>query len=133
MTNWYAVAVFLIALTQVKERKELLLLAIVSMSVFCPLDPNREPEYWYWILFCIEMGVGLISFVINAPGSRYVCIVSACLCMTHMAGATIIPIGINPDPYAITVQILESLLILSAITKRGSKWDGSPSRRQRSF
>ena len=119
-------AVFLFALTQVRELRSLLLLAIVTLSVFWPLDPDRSPENWYWLLFCIEMGVGLISFVINSSGSRNVCIVSACLCMAHMAGATIIPIGIKPDPYTIIVQLLESLLILSAITKRGLAWDGSP-------
>ena len=129
MTNWYAMAVFLFALTQVRERRELLLLAIVAMSVFWPIDPDRDPESWYWILFCVEMGVGLLSAVINSPGSRNVCLVAVCLCMAHMAGATIIPIGITPDPYTIIVQLLESLLILSAITKRGSKWDGIQLRR----
>jgi len=73
--------------------------------------------------------VGLLSAVINSPGSRNVCLVAVCLCMAHMAGATIIPIGITPDPYTIIVQLLESLLILSAITKRGSKWDGIQLRR----
>lgn len=129
--NYLALMAFLPCALLVKTRRELALFALVSAAVFFPLNPHIDPDKWYWMLFCIDASVGLIAWIINAPGSKNVCLMAGALCMAHMAGATVIPLGLNPDPYTILAQTLEALQIIACITKRGPAWVGNQSPPQR--
>ncbi len=122
--NYLALLAFVACAMTVRTGRELSLFALVSLAIFVPLSPSIDPDQWYWMLFCIDVSVGLLAFIISAPGSKNVCFIAGGLCMAHMAGATVIPLGLTPDPYTITVQALEALQIIACITIRGSSWDG---------
>jgi hypothetical protein len=128
--NYLALLAFLPCALMVKPGREVLLFVLVSIAVFTPLEPSIAPDQWYWMLFCIDAAVGLFASIINAPGSRDVFIVSGLLCMSHMAGATVIPVGITPDPYTIMVQMLEALQIIACINKKGVSWCGNQLRQR---
>ena len=130
--NYMALAALLPCAFMIKSRRELALFAVVCFAVFAPLSPDVAPDQWYWMLFCIDASVGLIAWLIDAPGSRNVVIVAIGLCMAHTAGATVIPLGLKIDPYTVIVQTLEALQIIACITTRGKLWAGKQSHPQRS-